>query len=69
MSTQVFIFAKNFGESLDNLCTCGHKLYEHAFVVHNYGGDPLNVWTSQCTRCGYIQKEGRFVCEGFVQKE
>ena len=58
---------KTHQEHMDMLCTCGHKLYQHAFIRGNSGiffrKDYLSV--SQCTMCGFKNNNTEFVCEEF----
>lgn len=47
-------------EIYDLMCTCGHKLSHHAFVVF---WSTNNVFPSQCTMCPI--EGGKFGCEKF----
>jgi len=71
MSTEVRFAKESWNHAVYQWdCICGHKLYQHAFLITSAPIDPDYVlWTSQCTICKYDHETKKFDCEGFVQKE
>ena len=51
----------------ERMCKCGHKFYQHAFVMLHDGTSPHYI-VSQCVFCGYDHETGRFDCEKFEEE-
>ena len=67
MSTIVTIKMEDWDwEMYEHKCACGHELYLHGFTfVHNDYDEYTSLRASQCTKCGYDEGSGTFLCEGF----
>jgi len=55
MSNVISVSVDNWNDEVyKQKCICGHELYLHAFIMLDYDEEIVNLRTSQCTRCDWI---------------